>query len=137
MKKPFVILTALLVCLMVGVVAVWFQPERGDVSRVETDFRESQFFTGREMEQAAQAVKKEFQKTFPQYSLDKIQYISDLRQLENDQDAEYDGRNIIFYTDFVRKEAAPNADEPEQYARYRWCVAELENGRWSVVEHGF
>lgn len=138
MKKRYVILIVLLICGVIAAAAMlWLQPEQGDISRTETDFGESQFFTHRELERAAKAVKSEFQTVFPQYAMEKLWYVDDLRQLDDDRDVEYDGRNIILYSSFTRKTAAPESAGPERYLHYRWCVAVNDSGRWYVVEHGF
>ena len=137
MKKKYIIIAVILVCVAAAAVIICFQPEQGDISGTETEFGESQFFTDRELRLAANALKAEFQTLYPQYSLDKVWYVDDRRQLDDDRDVEYDGRNIILYSSFTRKTAAPEDAGPEQYNHYRWCVAVDDWGRWSVVEHGF
>lgn len=139
MKRRLLILGILVLCI--GAAAIVFQRqnmnEKGDISGVEIDYGDSQFFTDREMEQAAEALMDAFQTEFPDYTLQKIWYVTDLRQLENDQDVPYDGRNIIFYSDMERKPECKDETLPELLPRYRWCIAVNDGGRWYVAEHGF
>lgn len=137
MKKRLCVILGLFLCAAVVIFFVLWgdSSSKGDVSRVEIDYGDSQFFTEREMEQAAEALVDEFQAEFPDYTLTKLWYVNDLRQLENDGDVQYDGRNIIFYSDMEPK--SENQPQTETLTRYRWCVAVNDAGRWYVVEHGF
>lgn len=137
MKKRIVFLCALTLCIIAGVLLWTVSQSGGDISQVEIDYGHSQFFTEREMEQAAKALMDDFKKEFPYHCLTKIWYVTDLQQLENDRDVQYDGRNIIFYSDIYRKTNAEADVQPKALRCYRWCVAVNDAGRWYVAEHGF
>lgn len=134
MKKHLCVLLAVLAVLAVLLMR---SPERGDVDGVKIDYGSSQFFTDKEQQDAADALMKEFQKTFPDYSLRSVWYISDYWQLEYSADVDCEERNIIYISNMERKTTAPEDGSPEQYYQYRWCVAQNEGGKWYVFDHGF
>ena len=141
MRKRLCIALAAVLC--VGVVAaaviLYLRPERGDISQVETDYGDSQFFTLRERKEAGNALMKAFQTEFPDYILTKIWYVNDLRVLEDDSklDTDYDVRRIILYSDMERKPDAADGDLPEKLPRYQWCLGQNDAGRWYLLEHGY
>lgn len=138
MKKQFLILLAVLLCVGVAVVVRTTWPERGDISQVETDYGDSQFFTMREREDAGKALMKAFQREFPDYILKKVWYVNDLRTLTDDSklDTDYDVRHIILYSDMTCKPEASGEMEPEKLLRYQWCLGQNDAGRWYLLEYG-
>ena len=136
MKKRLCVLF-LAALLIVSGVMLLCAPERGDTEDVKIDYGKSHIFTDREQQDAANALIKEFQKTFPDYSLQEVWYISDYWQLEYSRDVDCEERNIIYISNMERKETSSEEPEPEQLLRYRWCVAQNDAGHWYVFDHGF
>ena len=136
MKKRFCVLFLAVLLIVLGVV-LFCVPECGNVKNVDIEYGNSQFFTDKEQQDAADALMKEFQKTFPDYSLTELWYISDYWQLEYSRDVDCGERNIIYISNMERKETASEEILPEQYFQYRWCVAQNDGGRWYVFDHGF
>ena len=105
---------------------------KGDVSHVEIVPATSSFFTEREIIGAENALIDAFRTEFPEYTLVKIWYVSDLDSLEN---SHTDERAIVLYADNQRKPEVTAETLPARYYPYRWVLVVNDSGKWSVVRH--
>lgn len=139
MKKRLVwiFILILLIAIAGAAMIVFLHPsEQGDVSQVEINYGDSQFFTHREREEIMEVVKAAFQKEFPEYTLKELWYVNDLRMLKDVARVEkkHNRRAIVIYSDIERKPGA--AVEPEKLSRYKWYLGENAAGYWKVLSHG-
>lgn len=137
MKKQLVWAFICLIAVAGATVAILLHPsEQGDISQVEIDYGDSQFFTHREREEMMEVVEKAFQKEFPEYALKALWYVDDLRMLRDvaRMEKKHDRRASVIYSDIERKPGA--AVEPEKLSRYKWYLEENAAGYWKVLDYG-
>ena len=106
--------------------------QKGDISHVEIVPATSSFFTEREIAEAENTLMDVFKAEYPNYTLVKLWYASDMDTLENSNS---EGRAIVLYTDIQRKTEVTTEDLPARYYPYRWVLVENDSGKWSVVRH--
>lgn len=128
MKRIIKVLSLLLALTMLAACG----SQKGDVSHVEIVPATSSFFTEREISDAEDALMDAFKTEFPEYTLVKLWYVSDLDTLEK---SDTDERAIVLYTEIQRKPEVATDNLPVRYYPYRWVLIANDSGKWSVVRH--
>ena len=108
----------------------------GDVSKVSIDYGTSEGYTQEEIEQAANAVLQQFQNSFSDCRLEKLEFSGD--EVSNQKAAQYKhDKGIVFYADF---QTGNNSDlglnRNDNYTGYRFFAINDGDG-WTVDTAGF
>ena len=128
MKRKIKVLSFLLALTIQAACGI----QKGDVSHVEIVPATSSFFSEREISDAEDALIDAFKTEFPEYTLVKIWYLSDLDTLEK---SDIDGRAIVLYTDIQRRSEVTTENLPARYYPYRWVLVVNDSGKWSIVRY--